>query len=114
MCIKDKKRLKMFGLALLGLCLYFFDTGSDTWVGNTLIQNCHYRFGAGVLCLVYVLPGLIVLLKTMMDPENQVDTCIVRFLYGLCGFVLFVPFSIWALLANLIKFNDDSIEDVKM
>ena len=71
MCIKDKKWLKRFCLALLGLCLYLFDNGTDTAVANRLIQNCHVRFGAHVLCLVYVLPGLLISINTMINDKNQ-------------------------------------------
>ena len=108
MFIKDRKRLKLFGLALLGLCLYLFDTGSDTWVGNRLIQNCHVRFGAGVLCLVYVVPGLFAMIKVILDPDNQDN-----FLIGLFILVLFVPMTAFSLLANLVKLNDESLKTAK-
>ena len=97
MCIKDRKRLKLFGLALLGLCLYCFDTGSDTWVGNRLIQNCHVRFGAGVLCLVYVVPGLFVMIAYILDPDNPDAGCIGNFFTGLLIFVFFVPGAVYFL-----------------
>ena len=105
MSIKDKKWLKMFCLSLLGLCLYLFDTGSDTAVGNRLIQNCHIRFGSAVLCLVYVLPGLFIFLSAVINPELD-DNCIVQFSIGLLFGVFFVPFAALALMANLIKMND--------
>ena len=113
MCIKDRKRLKLFGLALLGLCLYCFDTGSDTWVGNSLIQNCHVRFGAGVLCLVYVVPGLFVMIGGMSSPNNRDNSCIVNFFIGLLFFVFFVPGTVFTLLANLVKLNDESLRFAK-
>ena len=80
---------------------------SDTWVGNKLIENCHIRFGAGVLCLVYLVPGLVLMIGTMMDPDNQDETCISLFLKGLKLFIFFVPASVIALFVNLIKLNDD-------
>ena len=48
---------KRFCLALIGLILYLLDVGSDNWVGYILIQSCHFRYGAAVFCLVWVLPG---------------------------------------------------------
>ena len=116
MCINNRKWLKMFGLALLGLCLYLFDTGSDTWVGYRLIQNCHNRFGAGVLCLVYVLPGLVVMINHMFDPENKVnqdDTCISKFITGFVVGVFFVPIAVFTFLASLVMTNDESLKWAK-
>ena len=112
MCINDKKWLRMFGLALLGLCLYLFDTGSDTWVGYTLIQNCHIRFGGAVLCLVYVLPGLLFLLEILIDPDNQ-DSFIDKLLLGCTMFVFFVPISVLFLVINLIKRSDEYLNYTK-
>merc|ERR1719362_793977 len=109
MCIKDKKR---FGLALLGLCLFIFDIGSDTWVGNKLIQNCHVRFGAGVLCLVYVVPGLGYMINEIMNSDED-DSCIDKF-DKLIAFVFFVPLTVIFLFTNLIKLNDESLSDAKV
>ena len=111
MCIKDKKWLKRFCLALLGLCLYLFDTGSDTAVGNTLIQNCHVRFGAAVLCLVYVLPGLFLWLKLIIDPQNQDGSCCDFCDLFFCVFI--VPVTAFELVANLVKMNDEWLNRAK-
>ena len=105
MCIKDKTWWKRFALALLGVGLYFLDTGTDTWVGNSLIQNCHVKFGASVLCLVYVLPGVFAMINTIFDPESD-ENCIDNVITGLAGGIFFVPISILALLWNLIKLDD--------
>ena len=80
---------------------------SDTWVGNKLIQKCHVRFGAGVLCLVYVVPGLVVMMNNIMNPQYQDDSCIAKFLTGLLTFVFFVPMSVIFLFINLIELNDE-------
>ena len=109
MCIKDKIWLKRFALALLGVGLYFLDTGTDTWVGNSLIQNCHVKFGASVLCLVYVLPGVFAMLNTIFAPENDQLNPII----GLAIGIFFVPFSIFMLLWNLIKLDDEVLGDAK-
>ena len=113
MCIKDRKRLKRFGLALLGLCLYLFDTGSDTWVGYRLIQNCHVRYGAGALCLVYVVPGLFTMIAYMIDPSNPDDGCISNFFKWLILLVFLVPVTAFMLLANLVKMTDESLKNAK-
>ena len=112
MCIKDTKWLKMFCLALLGLCLYLFDTGSDTAVGNNLIQNCHLRFAAAVLCLVYLVPGLFMCLNMTIHPENPYS-CTSQLFYGLYICVFMVPITAFALVANLVKLNDGSLADAK-
>ena len=113
MCIKDKKWLKRFCLALLGLCLYLFDNGTDTAVANRLIQNCHVRFGAHVLCLVYVLPGLLISINTMINDKNQNESCIFRVFTGLFWAVFLVPMTVFALVANLIKMNDEWLDKSK-
>ena len=104
MCIKDKIWLKRFGLALLGVGLYSLDIGTDNWVGNSLIQNCHVKFGASVLCLVYVVPGLFAMIGTMFDPKRD-DDCISVLAIG----IFLVPLSILALLLNLIILEDEGI-----
>ena len=82
---------------------------SDTWVGNKLIQNCHVRFGAGVICLVYVVPGLVFMINTIMEAHIG-RSCIEIFLEGLALFVFFVPMSVIMLfinlMSNLITLND--------
>lgn len=108
MCIKDKIWWKRFALALLGLGLYFLDTGTDTWVGASLIQNCHVKFGASVLCLVYVLPGVFVMTNAIFHPKSDMN-CITGLAYG----IFFVPISILALLWNLIKLDDKALETAK-
>ena len=104
MCIKDKTWLKRFALALLGVGLYFLDTGTDTLVGNSLIQNCHVKFGVSVLCLVYILPGVFAMINAIFHPESD-QSC----LFGLVIGILFVPFSIAVLLWNLIKLDDERL-----
>ena len=86
---------------------------SDNLVGNKLIQNCHVRFGAGVLCLVYVVPGLVTMINTIMIPIDQDRSCIVNFLEGLFHFFFFVPLSVIFLFGNLIKLNDEWLERAK-
>ena len=86
---------------------------SDTWVGNKLIQNCHVKFGGGVLCLVYVVPGLLCMIDVMMAPTNQDDSCISKFLRGLAAFIFFVPLSVVMLFGNLITLNDEWLESAK-
>ena len=113
MCIKDKKWLKRFCLALLGLCFYLFDNGTDTAVANRLIQNCHVRFGAHVLSLVYVLPGLLISINTMINDKNQNESCIFRVFTGFYRAVFLVPMTVFALAANLIKMNDEWLDKSK-
>ena len=108
MCIKDKTWLKRFALALLGLGLYFLDTGTDTWVGNSLIQNCHVKFGASALCLVYVLPGVFVIINKLSE-GIYIENCIT----GLAVGIFFVPISILVLLRNLIKLDDEALGSAK-
>ena len=108
MCTKDKIWWKRFALALLGMGLYFLDTGTDTWVGYNLIQNCHVKFGASVLCLVYVLPGVFVMTNAIFHPKSDMN-CITGLAYG----IFFVPISILALLWNLIKLDDKALETAK-
>ena len=89
----------------MGLCLYLFDTGSDTAVGYISIQNCHIRFGAAVLCLVYVIPGIFVMLNAMIDPKNQDKSCILRFFAGLLFGVVLVSTTVFSLFANLDEYH---------
>ena len=119
MCIKDKIWWKRFILALLGLGLYLLDTGTDTWVGNSLIQNCHVKFGASVLCLVYVLPGVSVMIRRItafkmriLHPEIDDDciSCISELAIG----IFYVPLSILVLLRNLIKLDDEALGKAKL
>ena len=86
---------------------------SDTWVGSKIIQNCHVRYGAGVLCLVYVVPGLVVMLYAIMNPDED-DSCMKMFITGLVLFVFFVPMSVILLFINLIKLNNKWLEQAKM
>ena len=108
MCIKDKIWWKRFALALLGLGLYILDTGTDTWVGNSLIQNCHVKFGASVLCLVYVLPGVVAMIGTKFDPKRD-DDCISVLAIGIFS----VPLAILLLLWDLITLDDEALEVAK-
>ena len=108
MCIKDKIWLKRFGLALLGVGLYLLDTGTDTSVGNNLIQNCHVKFGASVLCLVYVVPGLFAMIGTIFDPGRD-DDCISVLAIGIFS----VPLAIFWLLWDLITLDDAALEIAK-
>ena len=87
---------------------------SDTWVGNKLIQNCHVRFGAGVLCLVYIVPGLVGMINGIMSPVDQDRSCIETYLVALATFVFFVPLSVIMLFINLIKLNNEWLGRAKM
>ena len=86
---------------------------SDNWVGYKLIQNCHVRFGAGVLCLIYFVPGLVAMINGIMNPVDQDRSCIDIFLGALLAFVCFVPVSVCFLFGNLIKLNDESLSNAK-
>ena len=108
MCIKDKIWLKRFGLALWGVSLYLLDIGTDNWVGNSLIQNCHVKFGASVLCLVYVVPGLFAMIGTIFDPGRD-DDCISVLAIGIFS----VPLAIFWLLWDLITLDDAALEIAK-
>ena len=108
MCIKDKIWWKRFALALLGLGLYILDTGTDTWVGNSLIQNCHVKFGASVLCLVYVFPGVVAMIGTKFDPKRDED-CISVLAIGIFS----VPLATVLLLWDLITLDDEALEIAK-
>ena len=109
MCIKDKIWWKRFALALLGLSLYLLDTGTDTWVGNSLIQNCHVKFGASVLCLVYVLPGVFAMITAIFYPGSD-TSCIT----GLAIGIFSVPNAIFYLLRSLIKLDDNALGAAKL
>ena len=108
MRIKDKIWLKRFGLALWGVGLYLLDIGTDNWVGNSLIQNCHVKFGASVLCLVHVVPGLFAMIGTIFDPGRD-DDCISVLAIGIFS----VPLATFSLLRNLIKLDDDALKVAK-
>ena len=108
MWIKDKIWLKRFGLAVWGVGLYLLDIGTDNWVGNSLIQNCHVKFGASVLCLVYVVPGLFAMIGTIFDPGRD-DDCISVLAIGIFS----VPLAIFWLLWDLITLDDAALEIAK-
>ena len=103
--------VKRFCLALIGLILYLLDVGSDNWVGYILIQNCHFRYGAAVFCLVWVLPGSFGFLwgikysdgcKSLKDVLQNLGT----------AFML-VPVTIWYFIDHLRKFDDESLIQIK-
>ena len=102
----DKIWWKRFVFALLGFGLYLLDTGSDTWVGNRLIQNCHVRFGAAVLCLVYVLPGIFCGILFALDETETIFMRIVKYLAVL---IFFVPLTACSLIYNLFKLDDEAL-----
>ena len=120
----DKVWWKRFVFALLGLGLYLLDTGSDTWVGHQLIQNCHFGFGAAVICLVYVLPGVFGAIIFSSGGETPGvfgaiifssggETIVEQIIIFLVGFTFFVPISAIFLLMNLIKLDDTALELAK-
>ena len=103
---------KRFCLALIGLIFYLLDVGSDNWVGYILIQNCHTRYGAAVLCLVWVLPSFFLFLWGIRD--NNSCESLQEFLFALLMSVMIVPVTIYFLIRHLIKLDDDNtLQQVK-
>ena len=49
----------------------------------------------------------------MLNPNSRDNGCILNFFLGLFLFVFFVPVTAFMLLANLVKLNDESLDDAK-
>ena len=102
---------KRFCLALIGLILYLLDVGSDNWVGYILIQSCHFRYGAAVFCLVWVLPGSFQFLWGIKYKDNC--TTWGEFFGGLFVLAMNIPVTICLLIEDLIKLDDETLLNVK-
>ena len=48
-------------LAYFGIALFVADTGSDSYVGGSLISRCHFRYGGAVFSFFW-LPGTVYIL----------------------------------------------------
>ena len=102
---------KRFCLALIGLILYLLDVGSDNWVGYILIQSCHFRYGAAVFCLVWVLPGSFQFLWGIKYKDNCTNWG--EFFGGLFLLAMNIPVTICLLIEDLIKLDDETLLNVK-
>ena len=109
----DKIKIYRFCMSLLSLLMYIADVGSDIWVGIDLILRCQYYHGIGVLSLVFLtgfLAGLLSLLNEISEGTLAKEDVLKALVYP----IWFVPKTLWALLQDMIKLNDDTRNTAKM
>ena len=109
----DLIKVYRFGMSLISLLMYIADVGSDIWVGIDLILRCQYYHGIGVLSLVFLtgfLAGLLSLLNEISEGTLAKEDILKALVYP----IWFVPKTLWALLQDMIKLNDDTRNTAKM
>ena len=93
--------------------MYIADVGSDIWVGIDLILRCQYYHGIAVLSLVFLtgfLAGLLSLLNEISEGTLAKEDILKAIVYP----IWFVPKTLWTLLQDMIKPNDDTRNTAKM
>ena len=91
-------------LAIFSLCLYTFDTGSDSFVGGDLIWKCHQKYGMSVFFLV-LLPGFI--WGWFNFYEERRDCSFKKVLKAISAPIWFIPNGWWKLLQAVIHDGDE-------
>ena len=113
-----KPRWLRRAIPIFGIILFLTDTGSDSYVGISLILRCHIKYGVGVLSFFY-LPGLLsggILFYGFLHDQSifdkYCDHCCAKFAVFLLGTLLgpfvFVPGALYLLVKAAIDIDDDS------
>ena len=94
-------------LNIYSFAMYLFDTGSDILVSISLINSCHYLFGASTLFLVF-LPGFVYgwfhkFVRTKTGDVKGSDSTLRAILAPLW----FVPYTIRKLFRAILKTSDE-------
>ena len=98
-------------LAIFSLCLYTFDTGSDSFVGGDLIWKCHQKYGMSVFFLV-LLPGFIWGWHQYFDRGSHEFKEILKAIS--CPF-WFIPIGWWKLCLAVIHDADkEKLQEAKL
>ena len=98
-------------VAIFGIFLFLFDTGSDTYVGIDLFGRCHDGYGSSVIsffCLPGVLIGFLGVLVILDTREFNLagSVCCAVLLGTLLGPILFIPASLYFLVKGAIDVDD--------
>ena len=88
--------------------MYLFDTGSDVLVSISLINSCHYLFGASTLSLVF-LPGFVYgwYHKFVRTSEGFGVKGSDSTLRAILAPLWFVPYTIRKLFRAILKTTDE-------
>ena len=104
-------------LAILALVLYFFDTGSDTYVGVDLVNRCHDRYAASVFAFVcipgFLLGGYILdsIIKGHLEYQVSGKTRVGLWILGtLFGPIVLIVSSIYIFFKAAWDIDDSEIE----
>ena len=112
-----KPRWLRRAIPIFGIILFLTDTGSDLYVGISLILRCHILYGSSVLSFFY-LPGLLsggffffLFLDNYSIFDKYCDHCCAKFAAVLLGTFLgpfvFVPGALYFLVKAAIDIDDD-------
>ena len=87
-------------LCIFSLVLYCFDSGSDIFVSVSLFLNCHTRYGAAVISLVF-LPGIVYggFEYFRLETRDWRDVFYFSVLYLIC----FLPLCLWKLFKAVVE-----------
>ena len=87
--------------------LYCFDSGSDIFVSVSLFLNCHTRYAAAVISLVF-LPGIVygAFEYFRLETRDWRDVFYFFVLYPIC----FQPLCLWKLYKAVVESeNEDDV-----
>ena len=97
-------------LAILGICLYSADVGSDILVGVDLIERCHNRYAASVFSFT-IMPGFVMYFLVICSLAFK-DGCswklflvLLAPLGGALAGILFIPYGLVMLIWSAIKLD---------
>ena len=97
-------------LAILGICLYSADVGSDILVGVDLIERCHNRYAASVFSFT-IMPGFVQIFHLICQVTFK-DGCswklflvLLAPLGGALAGILFIPVGLVLLILSAIKLD---------
>ena len=110
MMVKEKPYWLKLALAILGICLYSADIGSDILVGVDLIKRCHNRFAASVFSFT-IMPGFVFVFIVICQLAFE-DGCSWKLflvllvpLGGALAGILFIPYGLVVLIWSAIKLD---------
>ena len=91
--------------------MYLFDTGSDVLVSISLINSCHYLFGASTLFLVF-LPGFVFgwynkFVRTSVSNIGFMEKGDDNTLKAILAPLWFVPYTIRKLFRAILNTSDE-------
>ena len=87
-------------LCIFSLVLYCFDSGSDIFVSVSLFLNCHTRYAAAVISLVF-LPGIVCGAFEYFRLEEREWKHV--FYFSVLYPIFFLPLCLWKLLKAVVE-----------